>query len=373
MLFISNEDVQKVLTIEDTLRVLERGHRELARGELASRPRVDIYTETSDPRRFHRWGTMEGASKGLHRFAIRMKSDVVSWPRFEGRSVEEKYCVRPGLFCGLIFLFDTESGEPLALINDGHLQHLRVGASAGLAVKYLARKEAAVVGMLGSGGMARSHLIAFAAVRKIKKAKVFSPDREHRELYAREMAEKLGCELVPCNSPDEAAKGADILSTCTNSIRPTLFGRMVAPGMHLTSVASEYAEDVYPKIDLCIGGGPLSQLAQGIPIDSSRGFTTYLAGSMEALQNARGEKRPRDGRPDFRARVIPLIDLIEGRAEGRRNEKEISASGSLNIGKFEGHQGLQFVTVASLIYDGIKKAGLGREVPLEWFLQDIRD
>jgi len=373
VLFIGNEDVEKVLTIEDTLRVLESGHRELAHGDLVSRPRVDIYTETHAEDKFHRWGTMEGASKGLQRFAIRMKSDVVSWPEIDGRRVEEKYCLRPGLFCGLIFLFDTDTGEPLALINDGYLQHIRVGASAGLAVKYLARPEASVVGMLGSGGMARSHLTAFATVRKIKRAKVFSPDRGHREIYAREMGEKLGCEVVPCDSAEEAAKGADVLSTCTNSARPTVFGRMLEPGMHLTSVASEYAEDVYPKVDVCIGGGPKSQVAQGIPIDSSKGFTTYLAGNMQALQSARGEKRPRGRSPDFRARVIALVDLLEGRTEGRLSKEEISASGSLNIGKIEGHQGLQFVTVSSLVYDAVKKAGLGREVPWEWFLQTIRD
>jgi alanine dehydrogenase len=372
MLFISNEDVKKVLTSEDALRVLEQGHRELARGELATRPRVDIYTETGAKDKFHRWGTMEGSSKGLSRFAIRMKSDVVSWPRFDGRRVEEKYCVRPGLFCGLVFLFDTESGEPLALINDGYLQHVRVGASAGLAVKHLARKDAEVVGMLGSGGMARSHLVAFAAVREIKKAKVFSPDKEHRETYAREMSEKLGFEVIPCESAEKAAKAVDILSTCTNSVQPTLFGEMLESGMHLTAVANEYAAEVYPRIDVSIGGGPTSQVAQGIPIDRSKGFTTYLAGSMEALQNAKGGNRPRDRHPDFRGRVVALADLLEG-AEGRRNEKEISASGSLTIGRIEGHQGLQFVTVGSLVYEKVKEAGLGRQVPVEWFLQDIRD
>ena len=66
MLIINNDDVQKVLTVEDTLRVLEEGHAELARRELVARPRVDTYTETASPGFFHRWGTMEGSSKGLH-------------------------------------------------------------------------------------------------------------------------------------------------------------------------------------------------------------------------------------------------------------------------------------------------------------------
>ena len=153
-LILNNDDVNSVLTMEDTLRVLEEGHRELARGELAGRPRVDMYTETQDRDKFHRWGTMEGSSKALQRFAIRMKSDVVSWPVRNGVSVEDKYCVKPGLYCGLVFLFSTEDGAPLAIINDGNLQHMRVGALYGLGAKYLARKEASVVGMLGSGGMA---------------------------------------------------------------------------------------------------------------------------------------------------------------------------------------------------------------------------
>ncbi len=105
MLFINNEDVEKVITMKDTLEVLEEGHKELAKGELVGRPRVDIYTEIDSEEKFHRWGTMEGSSKRLQRFAIRMKSDVVSWSVRYGTKVEDKYCLRPGLFCGLIFLF----------------------------------------------------------------------------------------------------------------------------------------------------------------------------------------------------------------------------------------------------------------------------
>ncbi len=90
MFFINNDDVRQILTIEDTLRVLEDGHRELARQELVARPRVDIYTETDREGAFYRWGTMEGASKGLHRHAIRMKSDIISWRDHGGGRVEDR-------------------------------------------------------------------------------------------------------------------------------------------------------------------------------------------------------------------------------------------------------------------------------------------
>ena len=374
MLFINNDEVEKVLTMEDTLRVLEAGHKELARGELAGRPRVDMYTETQDRDKFHRWGTMEGSSKALQRFAIRMKSDVVSWPVRNGVSVEDKYCVKPGLYCGLVFLFSTEDGAPLAIINDGNLQHMRVGALYGLGAKYLARKEASVVGMLGSGGMARTHLMAFARVRKIGKAKVFSPTREHRELYAKEMERKLGIEVIPCASAEEAARGVDILSACTNAKEPILYARMLGPGMHLTQVSGEFAADVNPSLDVCIGGGPSSQVVEGAAIDDSKGFLSYLAGSRDALNRAKGKARARENRnKDFRGRLVSLADLITGREEGRLSDDEISASSGIKVGGEDSVKGLQFVTVSSLIYERARAAGLGREIPRDWFLQTIRD
>jgi alanine dehydrogenase len=374
MLFINNEEVEKVLTMEDTLRVLEDGHKELARGELAGRPRVDVYTETREREKFHRWGTMEGSSKSLQRFAIRMKSDVVSWPVRHGVSVEDKYCVQPGLYCGLIFLFSTEDGAPLAIINDGFLQHMRVGALYGLGAKHLARKDAAVVGMLGSGGMARSHLTAFACVRNIRRAKVFSPNREHRELYAEEMERKLGIETVPCAGAEEAARGVDILATCTNAKEPTVHARMLEPGMHLTQVSGEFAPDVYARLDVCIGGGPSSQVVEGAAIDDSQGFPTYLAGSREALDRAKGKARARQYKNEnFSGRVVALAELMTGRAQGRLTDEEISASSGVKLGGEDSVKGLQFVTVSSLIYERAQTAGLGREVPRDWFLQTIRD
>jgi ornithine cyclodeaminase/alanine dehydrogenase-like protein (mu-crystallin family) len=216
--------------------------------------------------------------------------------------------------------------------------------------------------------------MAFALVRKIKKVKVHSPNKEHRELYAREMEKKLGIEVIPCANPEEASKQVDILSTCTNSRDPTVFARMLEPGMHLTQVSNEFADDVYRKIDVCAVGGPMSQAAGGAPIDDSEGFPTYLAGSLETLNKARGTPRSRsDRKKDFRGRPVPLVDLITSRARGRLNPEEISASSGVKVRGEDTVKGLQFVTVSSLVYDLVKRAGLGREVPKEWFLQDIRD
>src|SRR5215468_1754375 len=153
-LLINNDDVAKLLTIEATMDALEQSYRNLAVGEATCRPRIDIRIPTSDPTKTYQFGSMEGGSTAGY-FAVRMKSDVVYETSYRGATTQEKYCMRPGLFCGLIFLTSVETGGPLAFINDGVLQHMRVAGDGAIGAKYMARKNAEVVGMLGSGGMAR--------------------------------------------------------------------------------------------------------------------------------------------------------------------------------------------------------------------------
>src|SRR4029078_7548366 len=170
-LFLNNDDVTKVLTMADTIAVLEQAYLDMASKEAVCRPRIDVRIPTKDPAKNYQWGSMEGGSTGGY-FCIRMKSDVVYETEYNGARTQEKYCSRPGLFCGLIFLTSIETGEPLALINDGVLQHMRVGGDGGIGVKYMARADASVVGMLGSGGMSRTNMMAFMQVRPIKRLQV---------------------------------------------------------------------------------------------------------------------------------------------------------------------------------------------------------
>src|SRR5690348_9314392 len=137
MLIISNADVQKVLTMDATIAVLEEAYLSLAAGDAVCRPRIDIRIPTSDPAKNYQWGTMEGGSTGGY-FAIRMKSDIVYEAQYGGAVTQEKYCVRPGLYCGLVLLTSVENGEPLAFLNDGVLQRMRVGGDGAIGVKYMA-------------------------------------------------------------------------------------------------------------------------------------------------------------------------------------------------------------------------------------------
>jgi len=367
-LFLNNEDVARVLTMGDTIAALEKAYGEVAAGEAVCRPRIDIRIPTSDPAKNYQWGSMEGGSTSGY-FAIRMKSDVVFESEYSGVRTQEKYCRQPGLFCGLVFLTAIETGEPLAFINDGVLQHMRVGADGGIGVKYLAKADAASVGMLGSGGMAQSNLEAFMQVRKIRRVQVFSPTREHRERFARDAAEKYGIETKPCARPEEIYEGADIVAACTDSAIPVLDGSRLEKGAHVINIGGSGTPDseTLARVDVYLrfGDAPAAASRPDLQFDDEHiGW------------EARGD-RPKygDGRRDrkrghgvlLRDRRVSLADLKSGRATGRVSQDQITYSERGNL------QGAQFFAVAGLVYERAKAAGLGREIPTEWFLQNIRN
>src|SRR5215475_11027703 len=116
------------------------------------------------------------------------------------------------------------------------MQRMRVGASHGLGIKYLARKNAKSVGILGSGWQAGAQLMAACAVRDIATIRCFSPNPQSREAFATAMRAVLGVEVIPVGLPEEAIQGADIVMCATNSIDHVFFERWIEPGMHLSSI-----------------------------------------------------------------------------------------------------------------------------------------
>ena len=376
MLIINNDDVAKLLTMADCIRVQEEAFKKLPYGGSIHRPRIDIYMPCERPDGYYRWGTMEGANDGY--MAIRMKSDVITWPTEpDGNWTEDKWCREPGTYCGIIFLLSTRNAEPLAFINDGNLQHARVGGGAGIGVKWLSREDSHTVGMLGSGGMARTFLEAFTCVRDIKLCKVYSPNPQRREAYAEEMSKKLGIEVKAVDSAREAVRGADILSTCTDSMQPVYDKEWVEKGMHVTNLGRrEMPEDI--NFDLVVRQGTAGlQMRQTERFQAERGLSpaAYLGGSEEEMKRipAKNSKPGFGGdTPEFSDRgkggdKPDFGDLVTGKCKGRTSRDQVTFYRNV------GNQGLQFSSVGGWVYEQAKRNKMGREIPTEWFLQDIRD
>ena len=367
MLLLGNADVEKVLSMEATLAALEAAYLELASGEAVCRPRIDIRIPTRDPGRNYQWGTMEGGSTSGY-FAIRMKSDVIYETEYNGVRTQEKYCSRPGLYCGLVLLTSIENGEPLAILNDGVLQHMRVGADGGIGVKYMANPDAEVIGMLGSGGMARAHMQAFTAVRRIRRLQVFSPTPENRERFGREMADRHGIEVRVCARPEEVYRGAHIVAALTDSALPVLDGRLLEKGAHVIQIGGGGVPDAatLERVDVYLrfGDAPAPASRPDLALDDE-----HIAWEARPDRAKHGDGRR--GRPAhgvlLPGKRVTLADLVAGRARGRTSADEITYSERGNL------QGAQFFAVAGKAYELARRAGLGREIPTEWFLQDIRN
>lgn len=365
MLFLTNDHIEEVLDMPGCIDVIEEAYQDIVAEKATYRPRIDLYVP-QEPH-YYRWGTMEGATRSRGVFAIRMKSDMLVWEDRGSVQTEDKYCVEPGTYCGLIFLFSVKDGRPLALMNDGFLQHMRVGACAGIGAKYLSRPDSKVLGMIGSGGMARTYLSAITHVRSIEKLKVYSPTKEHSEAYAEEVRSSLGIDVVCEASAEDAVRGSDIVALCTDSVIPVIEASWLEPGMHVTNVrANEAGIDVVKRADVIARLGTMTLPREGlsdVTVVGGDGMTGYIAGSAKEA-----ERIPKSlSREIDNPNIGTIPDLMANRWPGRTSDSQITFINN------QGTQGLQFAAVGSLVYERATERRLGHHMPDEWFLQDIRD
>jgi alanine dehydrogenase len=252
------------------------------------------------------------------------------------------------------------------MINDGILQHYRVGGGAGLGVKYLSRPDSSVVGMIGSGGMARTYLDAFCQVRKIKRVKVWSPNAENARRYASDVAERHGLEAEVAVSAREAVRGVDIVSCCTSTNETVFFNEWLEPGMHVTNLtSSEIEPNLHQVVDVAMRAGEATPRLENLPAEADyfrAGFLGYVAGTPEERSLV-----PKLTLPQGIINMPHLVDLVSGKEPGRTDGGQTSFF--LNVGAI----GAQFEGVAAAVYNKAREQGLGTDIPTDWFLQDVRD
>jgi ornithine cyclodeaminase/alanine dehydrogenase-like protein (mu-crystallin family) len=353
-LILSNDDVEKLLTMRDCIEVMEEAYVELAEGRGVSRTRSDCFTPTSRADALYSLKSMDGVVPKLGVGAVRINSDIITWPRRGNNLRREKVPAAPNnRYVGLVLLFSVENGEPLAILPDGVMQRMRVGAANGLGIKYLARQDAKRVGILGSGWQAGAQLMAACAVREVETIRCFSPNAQNREAFAAAMGAALDVEVVPVGQPEEAIAGADIAMCATNSIDHIFFARWLEPGMHVSSIKRPEIEvAAITRADRVVihwnEPSPIHVAAEGVVIEekvAGRGW--QLAGEI-----------------DFK--VLPTLpELVVGRAAGRKTDAEVTCFIN-NIGL-----GYQFAAAGSLVYRKAKERGLGHELPTDWFTEDV--
>ena len=353
-LVLSNEDIERLLTIPACIDVLECAYIEMSKGHSVNRVRSDCLVPSNRNGAIYSLKSMDAIIPELGVGAVRIDSDIVTWPK-QGTNVRRvKVPLAPNnRYVGLVLLFSCENGEPLAIMPDGVLQRIRVGATNGLGVKYLARKDAKTVGLLGSGWQAGTQLMAVCALRDIDTIRCFSPNRDHCAAFAREMSSILGITVDPVGRPEDAVDEADIVMCATNSIENIFFARWIKPGIHITSIKR-------PEIEVAA-----IRRADRLVIHTHDAKPLHVtARNLKVPEIAEGKGWKTAEGVDFE-NTPTLADVIAGAAPGRQSDSEVTCFIN-NLGL-----GLQFAAAGAVVYRKAKETGLGRELPTEWFTQDV--
>jgi ornithine cyclodeaminase/alanine dehydrogenase-like protein (mu-crystallin family) len=142
---------------------------------------------------------------------------------------------------GVVLLFEAEHGQPVALLDAAEITAIRTAAASALATRLLARKDAAVLALIGAGEQARSHLEAMLAVRSVRRIRVWARDADKATAFAQIEGARHGVAIDTAPTVREAVFAADIVCTLTKAREPLLLGEWLAPGMHLNVVGSSVA------------------------------------------------------------------------------------------------------------------------------------
>jgi ornithine cyclodeaminase/alanine dehydrogenase-like protein (mu-crystallin family) len=353
-LILSNDDVGRLLTMPDCIEALELAYVELADGRGVTRTRSDTITPTGREDALYSLKSMDGVVPGLRVGAVRINSDIITWPKVGNNFRRVKVPAAPNRrYTGLVLLFSTETGEPLAIFPDGVLQRMRVGATNGLGIKYMARQNARTIGILGSGWQAGAQLMAACAVRQIESIRCFSPNKDNREKFVAEMTQTLGVEVVPVAQTEDAISDVDIVMCSTNTVDAVFFERWMQPGMHVSSIKR-------PEIE------PAAILrADRVVVHTHDAKPIHtLSTGLELPENQENKGWQVASEIDFKT-LPTLAELIAGRVAGREGDGEITCFLN-NLGL-----GYQFAAAGAVVYRRAKEQGVGVQLPTDWFTEDV--
>ena len=355
-LILSNEEIEQVLHMDDLIPVLEEAYIELVEGRGGNRRRSDIVTPTTlREDGLYALKSMDGVLPKLGVGAVRLNSDILTFPTTGNEMRRVKVPAAPNnRYVGLVLLFSTHNGEPLMICPDGVMQRMRVGATNGIAAKYMSQKEADTFAILGSGWQAGAQVMAHNSVRNLKDIRVYSPTKSKREAFANEMSELIEKEVKPYTSGEQACKGAQIIACATNAVMPVFLHEWLQPGMHIGTVrpgATEVEGKAWPDIDL---------FALLDHDDNAEMIYTHSVLVGEDKVGSYGIEHD-----EWHASLPSLPQIINGEREGRINDKQCTCFLN-NLG-----MGYQFAATGYVVYTKAKELGLGQELPTDLFTETV--
>lgn len=315
-LLLTEADVRSLLTMQIALEVVEESLRRQGEGKLVLQPRRRV--KVPDGLLHY----MAAADAGSGYIGMKLYTTIRGAARF------------------VVPLFRSTIGEMAALIEADALGQIRTGAASGVATKYLAKTDARTAGIIGTGYQARTQLEAVAAVRPLVRVRAFGRDPDRRAQFCREMTDKIGVQVEPVTSGEEAVKGADIVITATPATRIVLDGAWLAPGMHINAMGANWPQ----KRELDAAAVSRSDV---IAVDSIEQAKMEAGDLIQAFEeNAMRWEEVRE-----------LSEIVAGKIPGRNNPNEITLFKSVGIATWD-------LAAAVRVFELAESRGMGQSIPL---------
>jgi alanine dehydrogenase len=241
-----------------------------------------------------------------------------------------------------IVLIEQETGKIAGFVDANLITAYRTAATSALAVDQLARPDARVLGLLGSGAEAQSHLRAIARVRKLAKLQVFSPTPERRKAFAERAASEFGIESIPMDSAEQAVSGSDIVVAAARSRdeKPILYGHWLKPSMLAVSIGSTVPEQ--REIDTSVVA-TCDLIVCDVVDEVAHETGDMLAATRDNIE--------------FKDKLVSLNQLVSGQAAAR------VATAAQPLFKSVG-SAIQDLAVAELAFEKAGAAGLATPLPM---------
>ena len=315
-LHITESEVRQLFTMKMAIEAVQSISRKQAAGTVTVQPR----------RRF------ELPNGGFFHYMAAMDTEA-------GYLAMKQYTFVKGALRFLVPLYEISTGDLLALIEADYMGQLRTGAASGVATNYLARQDAKIAGIVGSGGQAKTQLEAVAHVRKLNSARAYGRDPERRAKFCAEMSQRLGIKVHPAESAADAVRGVDIVTTATTSGKPVLHGADLPQGVHINAIGANHAHK-RELDDEAIGKADL------IFVDSIE----------QSKQEAGDLIVPFEKTPEKWAQVHELAELVAGKVIGRTSERQTTLFKSNGIAAWD-------LAAAMVVYKAARSLKLGTEIP----------
>jgi alanine dehydrogenase len=346
VLFLAPHELKGLIRMEEGIEAVDQGYREAAAFPVVNAPRRRVHSPDGV-----RVSNFPGGIPGMGVIGSMTRAETVS---HTGEQQDYGYREHP-----VYLLWDSKTGKLQSVmmgeifddrLGFSSLMAFRTAATTGMGVKHLARKDAKVLGLFGTGGQAMNMALAVKCVRDITRVQVYSRSADNRRAFVKRMEPLLGCEVVPVEGPAQAIAGADMVVTATSSNVPVFDGAMLEPGQHVATIVGSNAQ--------LVEGGFIKKARRENDDETVRRADVIVTNWVDSVLSERqaGLWDPMQAGIITREQIIGLGDVAAGKHPGRTSDEQITYHFNNN------GTAAADLAIAKVVYDRAVKDGRGSEL-----------